>query len=37
MYLILRMKPEEYLTSEKDGLWPTLEELKNTDLFSNLK
>ena len=31
------MKPEEYLTSEKDGLWPTLEELKNTDLFSNLK
>ncbi|MCI8276764.1 MAG: dTDP-4-keto-6-deoxy-D-glucose epimerase, partial [Clostridia bacterium] len=31
------MKPEEYLTSEKDGLWPTLEELKNTDLFKNLK
>ena len=31
------MKPEEYLTSEKDGLWPTLEELKNTDLFQNLK
>lgn len=30
------MKPEEYLTSEKDGLWPTLAELKNTDLFSNL-
>ncbi len=30
------MKPEEYLTSEKDGLWPTLAELKNTDLFKNL-
>jgi len=31
------MKPEEYLTSEKDALWPTLEELKKTDLFNNLK
>ena len=30
------MKPEEYLTSEKDGLWPTLEELRNTNLFQNL-
>ena len=31
------MKPEEYLTSEKDALWPTLNELKNSDLFQNLK
>ena len=31
------MKPEEYLTSEKDGKWPSLAELKNTDLFQNLK
>ena len=31
------MKPEEYLTSEKDAKWPSLEELKNTDLFKNLK
>ena len=30
------MKPEEYLTSEKDGLWPTLAELKKIDLFKNL-
>lgn len=27
----------ELLTSEKDALWPTLAELKNTDLFENLK
>ena len=26
----------ELLTSEKDGKWPTLKELKETDLFSNL-
>ncbi len=26
----------ELLTSEKDGKWPTLEELKQTDLFRNL-
>lgn len=31
------MKPEEYLTSEKDGKWPTLAELRETDLFKNLK
>ena len=31
------MKPEEYLTSEKDALWPSLSELKNTNLFQNLK
>ena len=31
------MSPDEYLTSEKDALWPTLEELKNSDLFQNLK
>lgn len=31
------MKPEEYLTSEKDGKWPTLAELKKTNLFENLK
>ena len=30
------MKPEEYLTSEKDGKWPTLETLRKTDLFKNL-
>lgn len=30
------MKPEEYLTSEKDGKWPSLEELRKTDLFKNL-
>lgn len=27
---------EELLTSEKDGKWPSLEELKNTNLFKNL-
>ena len=30
------MKKEEYLTSEKDGKWPTLEEIRKTDLFKNL-
>ena len=30
------MKPQEYLTSEKDGKWPSLEELRITDLFKNL-
>ena len=29
--------PEEYLTSEKDGKWPTLAELKETNLFKNLR
>lgn len=29
--------PEEYLTSEKDGKWPTLAELRETDLFKNLR
>lgn len=31
------LKPEDLLTSEKDGKWPSLKELKGTDLFSNLK
>ena len=31
------MKPEEYLTSEKDGKWPSLKEIRETDLFKNLK
>lgn len=31
------LKPEDLLTSEKDGKWPSLKELKETDLFSNLK
>ena len=31
------MSKEDYLTSEKDGKWPTLSELRNTDLFQNLK
>ena len=30
------LKEEDLLTSEKDAKWPTLKELKNTDLFSNL-
>ena len=30
------MKEEELLTSEKDSKWPTLEELRKTDLFKNL-
>lgn len=28
---------EEYLTSEKDGKWPTLNEIRKTDLFKDLK
>ncbi len=28
---------DELLTSEKDGKWPSLKELKETDLFKNLK
>lgn len=30
------IKEDELLTSEKDGKWPTLEELRKTDLFKNL-
>jgi hypothetical protein len=30
------LKKEDLLTSEKDALWPSLKELKETDLFSNL-
>ena len=28
---------EDYLTSEKDGKWPTLNEIRKTDLFKDLK
>ena len=31
------MAVEDLLTSEKDGKWPSLKELKETDLFKNLK
>lgn len=31
------MKPEEYLTSEKDGKWPTLKDLAKTDLFKEYR
>ena len=31
------MTPEEYLTSEKDGKWPSLKELKETDLFEKYR
>ena len=31
------MKIEDLLTSEKDAKWPSLKELKETDLFKNLK
>ena len=31
------MKKEEYLTSEKDAKWPSLAELRETNLFENLK
>ena len=31
------MKIEDLLTSEKDGKWPSLKELKDTDLFKTLK
>ena len=30
------MKPEDLLTSEKDAKWPSLQELRKTDLFKNL-
>ena len=30
------IKEEELLTSEKDSKWPTLEEIRKTDLFKNL-
>ena len=31
------MAVEDLLTSEKDGKWPSLEELKKTELFKNLR
>ena len=31
------MSPNEYLTSEKDAKWPSLQELKETDLFEQFK
>ena len=31
------LKPEDLITSEKDGKWPSLKELEQTDLFKNLK
>ena len=31
------MKTEEYLTSEKDGKWPSLKELKETNLFKEYR
>ena len=31
------LKPEDLLTSEKDAKWPSLKELKTTNLFENLK
>ena len=31
------LKIEDLLTSEKDAKWPSLKELKNSDLFQNLK
>ena len=31
------LKKEDLITSEKDALWPSLKELKETDLFKNLK
>ena len=30
------MNPEEYITNERDGNWPSLADLKETDLFKNL-
>ena len=30
------LKKEELITSEKDALWPSLQQLKETDLFKNL-
>lgn len=32
-----KINKEELLTSEKDANWPTLEELRKTNLFENLK
>ena len=34
---IENIKEEELLTSEKDSRWPSLKEIKETDLFKNLK
>ena len=31
------MSPNEYLTSEKDAKWPSLKELKETDLFEKFR
>ena len=31
------INPEDLLTSEKDGKWPSLKELSQTDLFKDLK
>lgn len=31
------MSPNEYLTSEKDAKWPSLQELKETDLFEKYR
>ena len=30
------MNPEEYITNERDENWPSLADLKETDLFKNL-
>lgn len=30
------LKKEDLVTSEKDAMWPSLKELKTTDLFKNL-
>ena len=30
------LKPEDLITSDKDAKWPSLEELKNSDLFKNV-
>ena len=31
------LKKEDLITSEKDAKWPSLQELKQTDLFKNIK
>ena len=31
------LKKEDLITSEKDAKWPSLKELKQTDLFKNIK
>ena len=31
------LRVDELLTSEKDAKWPSLKELKETNLFQNLK